>query len=206
MCMPTSISSHVSTSRPHAHGVGLVPGAPFHAHGLEWSLWLKPCDTPCVLCACSLWAFCTQGCVCTHALGTQATHLTCRDDVEIESLTLSSMQCPAPWPPGGHSCTGDLSVTYTHSLTIAVSSKLLFLLAHSPPPNPTLSRNLTLGLSQHPHLQPPGPSAGLQLQQVTPFLPCLCFSFLLFPLRNLVPVRKPKPSLLRAQGQAGVAR
>jgi hypothetical protein len=64
---------------------------------------------------------------------------------------------------------------------------------HNRPPNCTLSRNLTLGLSQHPHLHPPNPSAGLQLQRVTPFLPFLCFSFLLFPLRNLVPVRKPKP-------------
>lgn len=61
------------------------------------------------------------------------------------------------------------------------------------PPRCTLSHSLTLGLSQRPHLHPPRPSAGLQLQRVTPFPPFLCFSFLLFPLRNLVPVRKPKP-------------
>lgn len=61
------------------------------------------------------------------------------------------------------------------------------------PPRCTLSHSLTLGLSQHPHLHPPRPSAGLQLQRVTPFPPFLCFSFLFFPRRNLVPVRKPQP-------------
>lgn len=89
--------------------------------------------------------------------------------------------------PVGVTHTASQSQPLTHSVSPDVQH------TQPRPPNCTLSHSLALGLSQRPHLHPPGPSAGLQLQQVTPFLPFLCFSFLLFPLRNLVPVRKPKP-------------
>lgn len=106
----------------------------------------------------------------------------------IQSHTAASLSYMA-----GQSLTREASLkSYTQCFTSSVL-KTAFPPTHNRPSNPTLSHNLTLGLSQHPHLRPPGPSAGLQLQQVTPFLPFLCFSFLLFPLRNLVPVRKPKP-------------
>lgn len=118
--------------------------------------------------------------------------LTRRDDLKLGSLSPSHSQPVTQLrsrpESQAHTRASRSSHTQPHS-----RAALKRCCAHSQHTRSTLSRSLTLGLSQHPHLRPPGPSAGLQLQQVTPFLPFLCFSFLLFPLRNLVPVRKPKP-------------
>lgn len=115
-----------------------------------------------------------------------------------QAVSTSSSLSPSPTRSQSHGSTTAQCLRHTRGASPELHTQppgctVLKSCTRSRPPARTLSHSLTLGLSQHPHLRPPGPSAGLQLQQVTPFLPFLCFSFLLFPLRNLVPVRKPKP-------------
>lgn len=131
---------------------------------------------------------------CTHALIEYIgpTTLCAIDHLKIpqprpESHTPSSSHTP------NHTVTWLPRVCHTREASQSSTASQSHCLpnSHNRPPDCTLPYSLTLGLSQHPTstTRPLSWAPAAASHSFSSF----CFSFLLSPLRNLVPVRKLKP-------------
>lgn len=206
----------------HSHGVQFIrvnmlgiPGT-FHTHSLQNTFSLTLLHHICAASCMSSSCLCveTQWHICRHSYGVPWPHsLAHRDGLKIEQPHPESCANTViqSHTASHHTVTQlprVLTVTHTEPLTVtALQSQLLknsfssnSQHTHNRHPDPTLSYNLTA--------PPPPPTRPLSWAPAAAShsFSSFCFSFLLFPLRNLVPVRKPKPFPAQGPGQAGVAR